>query len=152
MSSLSKAIAIAATAHDGQFDKAGADYILHPLRVMMKMKETEEKIVAVLHDVLEDTNITENILYQNGFSEHVVEAIKSLSRFKNESYGEFIARVSKNKLATSVKIQDLIDNMDESRLKTIAEEDVKRNKKYEKALRQLRNVVWDDLIDEFLET
>jgi guanosine-3',5'-bis(diphosphate) 3'-pyrophosphohydrolase len=97
MSTLNKAIQLAAEAHEGQFDKAGQPYILHPLRVMMFLETEEEKIVGVLHDVIEDTTITEERLRQLGFSEKIIEAVRSVARAniskqRKENYWEFIRR------------------------------------------------------------
>lgn len=138
MSTLGKALSIAAHAHDGQVDKAGAPYILHVLRVMMKMASDEERIVAVLHDVVEDTAWTLERLQQEGFSPRVVEAIDCLTRRANEGYEDFIERVASLDLSTRVKLADLEDNCDVSRLESRTAEDYERLAKYRRAVARLR--------------
>ncbi|GAV11429.1 GTP pyrophosphokinase [Paenibacillus sp. NAIST15-1] len=137
MSSLTGAIIIAAKAHLGQVDKGGNPYILHPLRVMDKVQGEEAKIVAVLHDVVEDTYVTAEDLLIIGFSKEILTSIDCLTRKKDESYMEFIRRAKLDLIARQVKIADIEDNMDLSRLKKVTEEDIKRNKKYEKSLKIL---------------
>lgn len=133
MSTLSCAIKIAAMAHDGQLDKAGQSYILHPLRVMMSLDTDEEKIVGVLHDVIEDTFITEARLKGEGFSEEITEAIKSVTRNKNENYWDFIRRSMENEIGREVKLADVKDNMDWTRIISPSETDMKRMQKYQQA-------------------
>ncbi|HOQ36958.1 MAG TPA: GTP pyrophosphokinase [Acetivibrio sp.] len=130
---LDKAIRIAATAHEGQTDKAGQPYILHPLRVMFMLRKETEKICAVLHDVFEDTDITIEYLRKEGFSEEVLIALNALTRRENESYDDFIGRVIENKTACKVKLADLSDNMDLSRISNPTREDYNRIEKYRKA-------------------
>ena len=113
---LNKAFNIAYTAHAGQTDKAGAPYILHPIRVALHCNTEEEKIVALLHDVVEDTPTTLEDLRKAGFTAEIVDAVKCLTKTKGEEYQGFIQRVATNKIATQVKIRDLKDNMDISRL------------------------------------
>lgn len=138
MSTLEKAIEIATKAHFGQLDKAGNDYITHPLRVMAAGKTTDEKIVGVLHDVVEDTEWTFEMLAAEGFSDEIIEALRCVTKFsENEPYDKFIARVKTNQLAVAVKINDLSDNMDIRRLPYLSDKDVKRLKKYLKAYKQL---------------
>jgi (p)ppGpp synthase/HD superfamily hydrolase len=131
------AVSIAKEAHKGQKDKAGADYILHPLRVADRCSDMEEKIVAVLHDVIEDTNINENYLLEKGFPENIVNAVLAISRKKEESYEDFVKRVKLNPISRKVKIHDLEDNLDLRRLDFITEKDVERINKYLKAYRFL---------------
>lgn len=141
MSTLERAIEIATEAHRGQFDKAGNDYIQHPLRVMAAGKTTNEKIVGVLHDVVEDTDWTFERLAAEGFSSEVVEALQCVTKLsESEPYDKFIARVKTNKLAVAVKLNDLTDNMDIRRLPYLSDKDVKRLKKYLKAYKQLTGV------------
>lgn len=138
MSTLEKAIEIATEAHQGQFDKAGRDYIGHPLRVMEMGKSEEEKIVGVLHDVIEDTDWTFEKLAEEGFSDEVIAALRCVTKIsENENYDDFIDRVKKNPLAVAVKINDLTDNMDIRRLPYLSDKDVKRLKKYLKAYKRL---------------
>ena len=138
MSTLERAIEIATEAHRGQFDKAGNDYIGHPLRVMAAGKSTEEKIVGVLHDVGEDGAWTFEQLAAEGFPPGVIEALRCLTKlFPTEPYDKFIARIKHNPLAVAVKLNDLTDNMDIRRLPYLSDKDVKRLKKYLKAYKQL---------------
>lgn len=138
MSTLERAIQIATEAHMGQFDKAGKDYIGHPLRVMEMGKTEEEKIVGVLHDVVEDGDWTFEALEAEGFSKEVISALRCVTKTsENENYDEFIERVKKNPLAVAVKINDLTDNMDIRRLPYLSDKDVKRLKKYLKAYKKL---------------
>lgn len=138
MSTLQRAIEIATEAHKGQFDKAGKDYIGHPLRVMEMGKTEEEKIVGVLHDLVEDTPWTFNMLEAEGFSQEIIAALKCVTKIsENENYDDFIDRVKKNPLAVAVKINDLSDNMDIRRLPYLSDKDVKRLKKYLKAYKKL---------------
>lgn len=138
MSTLERAVEIASEAHKGQYDKAGNDYIGHPLRVMDMGRSEEEKIVGVLHDVVEDTDWTFERLAAEGFSQEVIEALKCVTKLsEKENYDDFIERVRKNPLATAVKINDLTDNMDIRRLPYLSDKDVKRLKKYLKAYKKL---------------
>lgn len=130
---LDKAILIATNAHQGQTDKAGQPYILHPLRVMLSRINETERICAVLHDVIEDTDITLEYLRNEGFSEEVLYALDSLTRRCDETYDEFIGRVISNRIACNVKLADLCDNMDLTRIKKPTEEDYQRIEKYRKA-------------------
>ena len=138
MSTLQRAIEIATEAHKGQFDKSGKDYIEHPLRVMEMGKTEEEKIVGVLHDVVEDTPWTFEMLEAEGFSSEVIAALKCVTKiYEKENYDDFIERIKKNPLAVAVKINDLTDNMDIRRLPYLSDKDVKRLKKYLKAYKKL---------------
>jgi (p)ppGpp synthase/HD superfamily hydrolase len=141
MSTLERAIEIATEAHRGQLDKAGCDYIEHPLRVMAAGKSLDEKIVGVLHDVVEDTNWTFEALAAEGFSAEVIEALRCVTKLsESEPYDKFIARVKRNPLAVAVKLNDLSDNMDIRRLPYLSDKDVKRLKRYLKAYKQLTGV------------
>lgn len=132
---------IATEAHRGQLDKAGCDYIEHPLRVMAAGKSLDEKIVGVLHDVVEDTNWTFEDLAAEGFSAEVIEALRCVTKLsESEPYDKFIARVKRNPLAVVVKLNDLSDNMDIRRLPYLSDKDVKRLKRYLKAYKQLTGV------------
>lgn len=137
---LNKAIDIATKAHEGQIDKVGQPYISHPLRVMSMGNTDEEKIVGVLHDVVEDSDWTFERLTAEGFSTEIVDALQCLTKLsESEPYDQFIQRVKTNPLAVKVKLYDLIDNMDIRRLAYISEKDVKRLRKYLKAYKQLLN-------------
>ena len=138
MSTLERAIQIATEAHKGQFDKAGREYIGHPIRVMEMGKTEDEKIVGVLHDVIEDTGWTFERLEAEGFSQEIINALRCVTKTsENENYDDFIDRVKKNPLAAAVKINDLTDNMDIRRLPYLSDKDVKRLKKYLKAYKRL---------------
>jgi (p)ppGpp synthase/HD superfamily hydrolase len=140
MATLGKAIAIAAQAHQDQYDKAGAPYILHPLRMMLRMSSETEMMVAILHDVVEDTAWTPDQLRQAGFSEEIVQAVECLTHRDRETYDEFIARVRTNVIASKVKLADLEDNMDMRRLSILTEKDAERMHKYHRAWLALRQV------------
>ena len=138
MSTLERAIEIAVEAHRGQVDKAGCEYVEYPLRVMASGRTLEEKIVGVLHDVVEDSDWTFARLEAEGFSADVIDALRCVTKLSDsEPYDKFIARIKKNPLAVAVKLNDLADNMDIRRLPYISEKDVKRLKKYLKAYKQL---------------
>ena len=111
-----KALEIAYKAYIGQLDKGGSPYILHLVRVALHCQTEDEKIVALLHDVVEDTSITFEDLKMEGLDDRLLEALKCLTKEAGEDYKAFIERVSTNRLATKVKIQDLKDNMDVIRL------------------------------------
>ena len=134
MSNYELALKIATEAHKGQVDKAGVPYINHPLTVASLVDTEEEKIVALLHDTIEDTNITEQDLLNYGFSNKIVEAVKLLTHNKDVPYMDYVAKIKDNELARKVKIADLTHNSDLSRLKEITEKDKKRYEKYQKAL------------------
>ena len=137
MTQLERAIEIATQAHKGQKDKAGNDYISHPLRVMAAGKTPEEQIVGVLHDVVEDSDWTFAQLAAEGFSAEILEALICLTKLPDEPYDKFIRRVKTNPLAIAVKLNDLTDNMDIRRLPYLSDKDIKRLKKYLKAYKQL---------------
>ena len=133
MSSLERAILLAARAHAGQLDKGGADYILHPLRVMARVSTPEQRIVAVLHDVLEDTSVTLSDLAREGFPLKILAALLALSRRENERYEDFVVRLGSDPLAREVKLADLADNSDLSRLVCPGPVDMARLSRYREA-------------------
>ena len=137
MATLEEAIALAVRAHQRQKDKAGAPYILHPLRLMLRMDSEPAMMVAVLHDVVEDSQITLENLRELGFPETVVTAVDSLTRRAEESYEAFIDRVKLNPLARKVKLADLEDNMDLRRLHHVTDRDQQRWERYAKAKKAL---------------
>ncbi|MEG3007929.1 MAG: HD domain-containing protein [Pseudomonas sp.] len=136
---LERAIAIAATAHAGQVDKGGAPYILHPLKVMLRMTTLEERIVAVLHDVVEDCEISLDDLRKEGFSEEVLSAIESVTKVSGESYEDFVERAAQNPIGRVVKLADLEENSDLSRIASPSWEDLERIEKYRRAIGRLRS-------------
>ena len=128
------AIELATKYHKGQIDKGGNAYILHPLEVMNNVDRIESKIVAVLHDIIEDTECTIDILREWGIDEDIIESINILTHKEDISYMEYITEISYNFIATEVKLADLKCNMDLSRLnRKITNKDLERNKKYMKA-------------------
>jgi (p)ppGpp synthase/HD superfamily hydrolase len=149
---LEKAILIATNAHQGQTDKAGKPYILHPLRLMFSRIDETERICAVLHDVIEDTHITLDCLRNEGFSEEILSALDALTRKSNESYDEFISRIINNEIACYVKLADLCDNMHLSRIKNPAEKDYERVKKYRKAADRIIFSLEEQGDSEFINT
>ncbi len=130
---LEKAILIAVQAHRGQKDKNGKPYILHPISVMGKVKTETEKIVAILHDVVEDTNWTFADLRNEGFPAEILEALECLTKRDGEAYEDFIHRSAQNPLARRVKLADLEDNMDVRRMREVTEEDHVRLARYRRA-------------------
>lgn len=134
MSTLERAIALAATVHAGQRDKAGAPYILHPLRMMLKLKTVETQMAAVLHDVVEDCGVSPSLLIYEGFPPAVVDAVCALTKRivdgTEEPYEEFIRRAALNPIARLVKLADLEDNMDLSRIAQPTAKDYARLEKY----------------------
>ena len=135
---LSNAISLALKAHEGQVDKSGMPYAGHIMRVMAAGRTMDEKIVGVLHDVVEDTEWTFEALLDESFPVHIVDALRCVTKLSdNEPYGEFIERVMTNPLAAAVKINDLTDNMDVRRYKELSDWDVKRLRKYLKAYQEL---------------
>lgn len=135
---IEKALLIATKAHNGQVDKSGSAYISHPIRVSNRCNTEEERIVALLHDTIEDTWVTPEYLLSEGFPATIVEAVLSVTRNENESYEDFILRSKQNHIGKQVKIHDLEDNMDITRLPSLTEKDFKRLNKYLFAYRALK--------------
>ncbi len=135
---LEKAIGIAVTAHRGQKDRYGAPYILHPLRVMNRLETVAEKTVAVLHDVVEDTDWTFEALAKEGFGEPILSALRCVTKIEGEPYEQFVERSGSNPLARRVKLADLEDNMDARRFEQVKEADCARLEKYRKAWHRLK--------------
>ena len=135
---LVKAIQIAVSAHKEQVDKSGQPYILHLIRVMDAGETEQEKICGVLHDLVEDTDWTFEKLENEGFSEKIISALKCVTKQENEDYDVFINRVKANPLAIKVKLNDLRDNMDITRLVHITEKDQERLNKYLTAYQELK--------------
>jgi (p)ppGpp synthase/HD superfamily hydrolase len=134
---IADAVALAARAHRDHRDKAGQPYILHPLRVMLRQHNEAAQIVAVLHDVLEDSEVTVDDLRRDGYTDEVITALEALTKREDESYDEFIERVAVNSLARRVKLADLEDNMNVHRLTKVSSEDLERITKYHTAWRRL---------------
>ncbi len=132
MSTLERAIEIAARAHAGQIDKAGEAYILHPLRLMLSMDSDLGRIVAVLHDVVEDSEITLDQLRAEGFAEDALAAIDALTKRDGESKMDAAARAKENPVALSVKLADNADNQDMTRIGNVTEKDLARLEEYKR--------------------
>jgi len=138
---LEQAISIASLAHAGQLDKGGEPYILHPLRVMMKLKDRKHRIVAVLHDIIEDTDITDQDLLDYGLGHELVNHVLTLTRRKDENYDEYINRICYDELAMRVKLADLEDNMDLLRIENPTQKDYQRVAKYRITKEILLNIL-----------
>lgn len=140
MNKLAKAIQIASTAHINQTDKSGKPYILHPLWVMNQVRHLGEDymIVAVLHDVIEDTNITWDIL-QKEFNTEIIVALYALTHTKEIDYDTYIKNISLNPIAKAVKLRDLEHNSRITRLKGLRKKDIDRLEKYHRAYLYLSN-------------
>ena len=136
---LHKAITIACEAHQGQSSINGEPYILHPLRLLIKAKSNEERIIAILHDVIEKTNISLEDLKNKGFDQNIISTIDSLSRRRSESYFDYIERLMQNKISIKIKLLDLADNIKmHSENNDNGIYDAKINQ-YKNALKQIRS-------------
>lgn len=135
-------ISVAREAFKGYVDKGGHDYILHPLQVMNSVSDIKEKIVAVLHDIVEDTPITLSKLTELGFDADIVEAVDAITKRQGESYDQYLYRVYINPLARNVKIKDILTNSDLTRIPSPTEKDFKRVEKYNRATSILTEDNW----------
>lgn len=131
-----KAMIIAYEAHKNQVDKSGVPYIYHPIHVAEQMDTENECIIALLHDVVEDTNVTFKQLGEV-FSKEIIDILKLLTKKKDIDYYEYINKVKENTVARKVKIADIEHNLDRSRLDIITDKDIKREEKYKNALSML---------------
>lgn len=136
---LAKAIQIAVNAHEGQVDRSGEPYIQHPLRLMNNVQTIEEKIVAILHDVIEDTTITSADLREAGIPDELIVEIQALTHDPKIEYDAYVKKIAEHKIARNVKIADLKDNMDITRLNSITDKDIDRLKKYHRNYVYLKN-------------
>lgn len=135
---IKKAVNIAFKAHEGQYDKGGYPYIMHPLHLAEEMTTEDEVIIALLHDVLEDSEISLDFIKEQGFSEDVTNALVSLTRRKDEEYSEYIKRIKNTGgIALSVKKADLRHNMALERLENLTEKDKERLIKYKVSYKEL---------------
>lgn len=134
---LERAIEIAARTHAGQIDKGGAPYILHPLRVMLRVAPGAQQIVAVLHDVVEDSELTFEDLEREGFSSEVINGLRAVTKVEGESYEDFVARAAKDPVGKVVKLADLMENSDLSRIAEPSQKDLERMEKYGRAISYL---------------
>ena len=140
-----KALSFARKCHEGQKDKGGNDYIGHPIRVADRCSSSTAMIVALLHDVMEDCDVTAYVLYAEGFPKEVVKTVSILTRGDTETYNEYIQRLSKNKLAREVKLADLEDNMNVRRLnRELTEDDLSLLNRYIRAYKFLKEVKDED--------
>lgn len=135
---LNTAFLVAYTAHYGQTDKTGVPYIRHPKTVASFLEDETDKIIALLHDVMEDTFLTEEDL-RPVFGDEIVDVLKLLTRQKDEDYFTYIDRIGTNERAKRVKLADLRHNSDISRIPNPTKKDFERLEKYEKAVRILEN-------------
>ena len=139
MDIIEKSLEIALKAYSGQRDKAGKTYILHPLRIMSKMETEYEMSVALLHDVIEDSNYSADDLLKEGIPPEVVEAVQLLSKVSGETYDQFIDRIVNNSLASKVKLADIEDNINILRLESVGEKDLERVAKYHRAWKKIQS-------------
>lgn len=140
MATIEDAIKLAVDAHSGVTQRDGSPYILHPLAVMLRLHSDYERMTAVLHDVVEDTDITLDDLHREGYPPVVVEAVDALTRRENETYEAFIERIKPNALAVRVKLADLEHNMDVRRLPVVTQSDTERLEKYRRAWMTLKRI------------
>ena len=133
------AMKICFKAHAHQLDKSGLPYVFHPFHIAEQMKDEDTTIVALLHDVVEDSDITLDDLKKYGFSEDVISAVAAMTHSQNIDYMDYIAQVKKNPLAAAVKLEDLRHNSDLTRLEEVTAKDIKRNEKYKKAIELLES-------------
>ena len=136
MTMLERAIAIAAAAHAGQVDKAGQPYILHPLRVMLRVTSVHERMAAVLHDVVEDTSVSLQQLIAEGFPPQVIAAVDALTKRPGESRAQAAQRASTNLIGREVKLADNAENMDLTRIQNPSARDFARVEEY-KVVREI---------------
>jgi (p)ppGpp synthase/HD superfamily hydrolase len=137
MNLIEKSLEIALKAYQGQKDKAGKTYILHPLRIMAQMQTEAEMATALLHDVIEDSDYSAEDLLAEGIPKNIVEAVELLSKQAGDNYEDFIDRVLANPLAAKVKKADIEDNINILRLNSVTEKDLQRVAKYHKAWKRL---------------
>ncbi|MDE6266083.1 MAG: GTP pyrophosphokinase [Muribaculaceae bacterium] len=137
---LDKAAMLCVVKHGGQRDKGGSAYFQHPMRVAMKCTTDEEKMVALLHDIIEDTDVTADYLLREGFPRRVVDGVIAVTKRDGEKYEDFVTRAGKNPLGRIVKIHDLEDNLDLMRLDEMSPEAVVRLNKYLRAYRYLKEI------------
>lgn len=141
-STLDDAIWLATSAHRGQKDRSGQPFILHPLRVMCNMKDDTLRTIAMLHDVVEDTDWTQGGLEEAGYEMDVLYAVDALTRRDDESYPEYITRVLMNRYATRVKLSDIEDNTSIDRMLVTDQRDIERLRRYKLAWDRLERKDW----------
>ena len=143
MATLERALQIAVKAHAGAKDKGGDPYAFHPIRVMLRCKNPDARIVALLHDVVEDTDVTFEDLKAEGFSDTVLAALKLVTHLPEDSYEDYVRKIAGNPIAVEVKLADLEDNSDIRRLQCLDDKAVARFKKYLRAHRFLTGLDTD---------
>ena len=146
MATLENAITLAVQQHAGQVDKGGQPYILHPLRVMLQLQQTDQQIVAVLHDILEDTHTTTQDLQNLGFQTHIIQAIQALTKLRHETRVQAAMRTAQNPLACAVKIADVQDNMNLTRIPNPTARDLARLEEYRQVLEILQKAQQQSMI------
>ncbi len=132
-----KALKLCFEAHKEQVDKSEMPYVFHPFHLAEQMTDETTTVVALLHDIVEDTDMTFEDLEKQGFSDEIISALRLLTHDKNTPYMEYVGEIKKNKIATAVKLADLRHNSDLTRLSVIDEKALKRKEKYEKAIKFL---------------
>lgn len=132
-----KAMKISFKAHKNQTDKNGMPYIFHPIHLAEQMTDEKTICVALLHDVVEDTDITFEELENEGFSEDIIDALKLMTHDDSVPYMDYVKEIKTNRIATTVKIADLKHNSDLTRLDIVNEKAIKRVEKYKKAIELL---------------
>lgn len=132
-----KALKVCFDAHKEQFDKTGMPYVFHPFHLAEQMDDELSTVCALLHDVVEDTEITFDALFEMGFPKIVLDVLTLLTHEEDMPYMEYVKKVATNPIAKKVKIADLMHNSDVTRLDQIDEYVIKRNEKYAEALRLL---------------
>jgi (p)ppGpp synthase/HD superfamily hydrolase len=137
MATLQRAIELTVLLHSKQVDKSGQPYILHPMRIMLRCSTAEERQAAIMHDLIEDTNLTIEELAKEGFCQSVIDCVNCLTRRDGETYADFIERCCENSMAIKIKLLDIADNMDVTRLDTLGESDLGRLKRYHRARKRL---------------
>ena len=135
-----KAIKLMFEKHKDQYDKSGLPYVFHPFHVAEQMEDEDTTIVALLHDIVEDTDTTFEDLKEMGFSDNVIDALKLMTHDKNVDYYDYVEMISKNPIARKVKIKDLEHNMDTTRLDVVDEQAEKRLIKYKKCHNMLTEI------------
>lgn len=146
MATLENAITLAVQQHKGQLDKGGQPYILHPLRVMLQLQQPDQQIVAVLHDILEDTHTTAQDLQNLGFQTHIIQAIQALTKLRHETRVQAAMRTAQNPLACAVKIADVKDNMNLARIPNPTARDLARLEEYRQVLDILQKAQQQSMI------
>ena len=146
MATLENAITLAVQQHAEQVDKGGQPYILHPLRVMLQLQQPDQQIVAVLHDILEDTHTTAQDLQNLGFQTHIIQAIQALTKLPHETRVQAAMRTAQNPLACAVKIADVQDNMNLTRIPNPTARDLARLEEYRQVLEILQKAQQERVI------